>query len=48
MEDLKTILAGRSAFYGKAHVQVNTSEQPLAETFGLLRAAVRTQLALPE
>jgi XRE family aerobic/anaerobic benzoate catabolism transcriptional regulator len=47
MEDLKAILLGRSAFYGKAHVQVNTSAQPLAETFDLLRAAVRAQLALP-
>ncbi|MDM7951535.1 helix-turn-helix transcriptional regulator [Hydrogenophaga sp.] len=47
MEDLKAILLGRSAFYGKAHVQVNTSAQPLAETFDLLRAAVRAQLTLP-
>ncbi len=47
MEDLKTILAGRSAFYAKAQVRVNTSDQPLAQTFVLLRAAVREALSLP-
>ncbi|WP_291009933.1 helix-turn-helix transcriptional regulator [Hydrogenophaga sp.] len=47
MEDLKTILAGRSAFYAKAHAQVNTSAQPLADTFALLRVAVRSALSLP-
>lgn len=46
MEDLKIILAGRSAFYAKAHVKVNTSEQPLADTFALLRQAVRAELSL--
>ena len=47
MEDLKTILAGRSAFYSKAQLRINTSDQPLAETFLLLRKAVRAALLLP-
>ncbi|HRK38510.1 MAG TPA: helix-turn-helix transcriptional regulator [Burkholderiaceae bacterium] len=47
MEDLKTILAGRSAFYSKAQFRVNTSDQPLADTFMLLRATVREALSLP-
>ena len=34
MEDLKSILAGRAAFYSKADMQIDTSAQPLAETFG--------------
>jgi XRE family aerobic/anaerobic benzoate catabolism transcriptional regulator len=46
MEDLKTILAGRSAFYSKAQMRINTSDQPLAETFELLRRAVRGALGL--
>jgi XRE family transcriptional regulator, aerobic/anaerobic benzoate catabolism transcriptional regulator len=47
MEDLKTILAGRSAFYSKAQYRVNTSDQPLADTFLLLRQTVRQSLQLP-
>jgi XRE family aerobic/anaerobic benzoate catabolism transcriptional regulator len=47
MEDLKTILAGRSAFYSKAQLRVNTSDQSLGDTFVLLRAAVRGALGLP-
>jgi XRE family aerobic/anaerobic benzoate catabolism transcriptional regulator len=47
MEDLKNILAGRAAFYAKAHAQVNTSAQPLGDTFALLRVAVRLALSLP-
>ena len=47
MEDLKTILAGRAAFYSKAELRVDTSAQPLAETFQILRAAVREALSLP-
>lgn len=46
MEDLKTILAGRSAFYSKAQMRINTSDQSLAETFVLLRQAVRVALGL--
>lgn len=48
MEDLKTILAGRSPFYEKARLTVNTSAQPLESTFALLRQGVRALLALPE
>lgn len=46
MEDLKTILAGRSAFYSKAQFRVNTSDQSLADTFGILRRTVRGALNL--
>ena len=41
MEDLKSILASRSAFYSKAELQVDTSAQPLLETFQILRTEVR-------
>lgn len=44
MEDLRGILAGRSAFYSKADLRVNTSAQPLLETFQTLREAVRSLL----
>src|SRR5271165_608134 len=47
MEDLKTILAGRAAFYSKADLKVDTSGQPLLETFQILRAEVRQALGLP-
>ena len=47
MEDLKNILAGRAAFYSKADMKLDTSEQPLAATFTRLRALVRQALALP-
>ena len=47
MEDLKTILAGRSAFYSKAQYRVNTSDQALADTFLLLRQVVRQSLKWP-
>jgi XRE family transcriptional regulator, aerobic/anaerobic benzoate catabolism transcriptional regulator len=47
MEDLKTILAGRAAFYSKAELRVDTSAQPLLETFQILRAEVRQALSLP-
>jgi XRE family transcriptional regulator, aerobic/anaerobic benzoate catabolism transcriptional regulator len=46
MADLKGILAGRAAFYGKADFQLNTSAAPLAETFTALRGVVRQALAL--
>jgi XRE family aerobic/anaerobic benzoate catabolism transcriptional regulator len=46
MEDLKRILEGRSAFYSKADVAINTSAQPLEETFQLLRREVRQLLGL--
>ena len=47
MEDLKSILAGRAAFYSKADLRVDTSGQPLLETFQILRAEVRQALGLP-
>ena len=37
MEDLKTILASRAAFYSKADLHVDTSAQPLIETLQVLR-----------
>ena len=46
MDDLKSILAGRAAFYSKAEFQLNTSAQPLEPTFGALRAMVREALEL--
>jgi len=47
MEDLKAILAGRAAFYSKATTHIDTSAQPLAETFQLLRAEARKAIGLP-
>ena len=47
MEDLKSILAGRAPFYSKADLRVDTSRQPLLETFQILRAEVRQALGLP-
>lgn len=47
MEDLRSILAGRAAFYSKAETHLDTSAQGLTETFSLLRARVRTALSLP-
>ena len=46
MSDLKGILAGRAAFYSKAELMLNTSNQPLDATFQLLRAMVRQSLGL--
>ncbi len=36
MEDLKGILSSREAFYSKAHLRLDTSEQPLDATFVML------------
>ncbi|MEN9418017.1 MAG: hypothetical protein RI988_1637 [Pseudomonadota bacterium] len=47
MDDLKAILAGRAAFYSKADFQLNTSSQPLVESFQELRRIVRRALQLP-
>jgi XRE family transcriptional regulator, aerobic/anaerobic benzoate catabolism transcriptional regulator len=47
MEDLKSILAGRAAFYSKAEFQLDTSSQALEPTFVALRALVREALELP-
>lgn len=46
MEDLRNILAGRAAFYSKAELHVDTSAQPLAETFRVLRTVVRERLQI--
>lgn len=47
MEDLKSILAGRAAFYSKAQLKLDTSDQPLEPTFLALRKMVREVLRLP-
>lgn len=47
MDDLRSILAGRAAFYAKAELHVDTSAQPLAASFQLLREKVRGVLGLP-
>jgi XRE family aerobic/anaerobic benzoate catabolism transcriptional regulator len=47
MNDLRSILAGRAAFYSKAEFSVNTSAQPLEPTFLKLRSVVRRALSLP-
>ncbi|TAG84614.1 MAG: helix-turn-helix domain-containing protein [Burkholderiales bacterium] len=46
MEDLKSILAGRAAFYSKAEFQVDTSEAPVETAFAELRRIVRGALTL--
>lgn len=48
MEDLRTILAGRAAFYTKADMTLNTSAQDLEATFEQLRDMVRGALELVE
>ena len=45
MQDLKNILAGRAAFYSKAELHLDTSAQPLPETFQALRTLVRERLS---
>lgn len=47
MADLKSILAGRAAFYSKADFRLDTSAQPLERTFDALRKIVRGALRLP-
>jgi XRE family transcriptional regulator, aerobic/anaerobic benzoate catabolism transcriptional regulator len=47
MEDLKSILAGRAAFYSKAEFKLDTSAQPLEATQRALRDLVRKALKLP-
>ncbi len=46
MDDLKTILASRNAFYSKARFQLDTSQQSLASTFTKLRSIVRHHLQI--
>ena len=47
MQDLRNILAGRSAFYSQAAHQLDTSARPLAATFTALRSMVRGALEMP-
>jgi XRE family transcriptional regulator, aerobic/anaerobic benzoate catabolism transcriptional regulator len=47
MDDLRSILAGRAAFYSKADLTLDTSAAPLEATFQALRSLVRQALALP-
>jgi XRE family aerobic/anaerobic benzoate catabolism transcriptional regulator len=47
MEDLKRILEGRSAFYSKADMAINTSGRSEDQAFAALRSAVRQHLTLP-
>jgi XRE family transcriptional regulator, aerobic/anaerobic benzoate catabolism transcriptional regulator len=47
MDDLKSILGGRAAFYSKAEFKLDTSAQPLQPTFVALRRIVRNALKLP-
>jgi XRE family aerobic/anaerobic benzoate catabolism transcriptional regulator len=44
MDDLRGILAGREAFYSKADYRLDTSAQPLEESFDALRRLVRGAL----
>ena len=44
MDDLKSILAGRAAFYSKAELHIDTSAAPLDATFAALRHAVHEAL----
>ncbi len=46
MQDLKGILAGRAAFYSKADFSLDTSAQPLEQTFAALRRLVRDALQI--
>ena len=48
MEDLRSILVGRAAFYSKAQLRIDTSAQALSDTFAHLREMVRQTLGLPE
>ena len=45
MEDLKRILAGRAAFYGKADVAIDTTGKSQYECFSTLFATVRSEMA---
>ena len=47
MSDLKTILAGRAAFYAKADLHLDTSGQSAGASFLALRQLVREALGLP-
>ena len=46
LADLKSILAGRAAFYSKAEFRLDTSAAPLEPTFAALRQLVRDALSI--
>ncbi len=46
MDDLRRILNGREAFYSKADLRVDTGGKTLAQSFQLLRGAVRQAMGL--
>jgi XRE family aerobic/anaerobic benzoate catabolism transcriptional regulator len=46
MEDLKRILEGRSAFYSKADLAINTSARTEDQAFAALRSSVRQHIGL--
>jgi XRE family aerobic/anaerobic benzoate catabolism transcriptional regulator len=48
MEDLKQILKGRTAFYSKADVTINTSAQAEDASFELLNSQVRSRLSITD
>ena len=48
MEDLKRILEGRSAFYSKADLSINTSGRSEDQAFAALRTSVRQHLQRPD
>jgi len=41
MDDLKRILAGRQAFYGRADLQIDTGGRSLRQAFESLRVQVK-------
>lgn len=47
LQDLKSILAARAAFYAKAEFRLDTSGQPQRACFDALRSMVRQALSLP-
>ena len=47
MDDLRSILAGRAAFYAKADLRLDTSAASLQSTFDALRLLVRQAVGLP-
>ena len=47
MDDLRRILAGRAAFYGKADLTFDTSGRPLAACYDALATALATALGRP-
>ncbi|MEY3654197.1 MAG: Shikimate kinase, partial [Pseudomonadota bacterium] len=47
IEDLKMILQGRSEFYAKADMVLDTSAQALEESFQILRSRLRSVMKMP-